>query len=174
MGHKQVSESKFALFKLNVSISLSGGHYNYIVSRPLLYDMMLRLIPAQKLRFGKRVLSISQGEHGVLIRTSDGQTHEGDILVGADGAYSAVRQSLYGQLKRDNKLPSSDDQPLPFTCVALVGQTYPLDPAKFPELDRPDCLNHGVISATTPYSVSLKQHCPILKPLGHSIVLWKC
>ncbi|KAG0037389.1 hypothetical protein BGZ82_002631 [Podila clonocystis] len=71
-----------------------GGHYNYIVSRPLLYDLMLRQIPAQRLHFGKRVLSISQGEHGVLIRTSDGQTHEGDILVGADGAYSAVRQSL--------------------------------------------------------------------------------
>ncbi|KAF9210710.1 hypothetical protein BGZ59_009069 [Podila verticillata] len=131
-----------------------GGHYNYIVSRPLLYDMLLRLIPAQKLHFGKRVLSISQGEHGVLIRTSDNMTHEGDILVGADGAYSAVRQSLYGQLKRDNKLPSGDDQPLPFTCVALVGQTYPLNVNKFPEVDRPDCLNHGVISATTPHSVS--------------------
>ncbi|KAG0032017.1 hypothetical protein BGZ81_000109 [Podila clonocystis] len=130
-----------------------GGHYNYIVSRPLLYDMMLRQIPAQKLQFGKRVLSTSQGEHGVLIRTSDGQTHEGDILVGADGAYSAVRQSLYSQLKRENKLPSSDDQSLPFTCVALVGQTYQLDLNRFPEVDRPDCLNHGVISATTPYSL---------------------
>ncbi|KAG0087222.1 hypothetical protein BGZ92_007499 [Podila epicladia] len=135
------------------SKTCNGGHYNYIVSRPLLYDMLLRLIPAQKLNFGKRVLSISQGEHGVLIRTSDGQTHEGDILVGADGAYSAVRQSMYGQLKRDNKLPSSDDQPLPFTCVALVGQTYPLDVNRFPEVDRPDCLNHGVISATSPYSL---------------------
>ncbi|KAF9379889.1 hypothetical protein CPC16_010548 [Podila verticillata] len=138
-----------------------GGHYNYIVSRPLLYDMLLRLIPAQKLHFGKRVLSISQGEHGVLIRTSDNMTHEGDILVGADGAYSAVRQSLYGQLKRDNKLPSGDDQPLPFTCVALVGQTYPLDVNKFPEVDRPDCLNHGVISATTPHSVSPEHHLDV-------------
>ncbi|KAF9410340.1 hypothetical protein BGZ94_001678 [Podila epigama] len=130
-----------------------GGHYNYIVSRPLLYDMLLRMIPAQKLHFSKRVLSTSQGEHGVLLRTSDGMTHEGDILVGADGAYSAVRQTLFDQLMKENKLPSSDSTPLPFTCVALVGQTMPLDTTRFPEVASPECLNSGVISASTPYSL---------------------
>src|ERR1700744_3193161 len=115
-------------------LASSGGHYNYIVPRPHLYAMLLRQIPAERIRFSKRVLSISQGEHGVLIRTSDNMTHEGDILVGADGAYSSVRQGLYAALKKEKKLPSSDDQPLPFNCVALVGHTEALDPEQFPEL----------------------------------------
>ncbi|KAF9388186.1 hypothetical protein CPB97_001486 [Podila verticillata] len=117
-----------------------GGHYNYIVPRPHLYAMLLRQIPAERIRFSKRVLSISQGEHGVLIRTSDNMTHEGDILVGADGAYSSVRQGLYSSLKKEKKLPSSDDQPLPFNCVALVGHTEALDPEQFPELLLPESL----------------------------------
>ncbi|KAG0099275.1 hypothetical protein BGZ93_008314 [Podila epicladia] len=120
-----------------------GGHYNYIVPRPHLYAMLLRQIPAERIRFSKRVLSISQGEHGVLIRTADGQTHEGDILVGADGAYSGVRQGLYAALKKEKKLPSSDDQPLPFNCVALVGHTSPLDPEQFPEVLLPESCNQG-------------------------------
>ncbi|KAG0352944.1 hypothetical protein BG005_007693 [Podila minutissima] len=131
-----------------------GGHYNYIVPRPHLYAMLLRQIPAERIRFSKRVLSISQGEHGALIRTADGQTHEGDILVGADGAYSGVRQGLYDALKKEKKLPSSDDQPLPFNCVALVGHTGPLDPDQFPELLLPESCNQGVIGGDNkPYSL---------------------
>lgn len=131
-----------------------GGHYNYIVPRPHLYAMLLRQIPAERIRFSKRVLSISQGEHGVLIRTSDNMTHEGDILVGADGAYSSVRQGLYTALKKEKKLPSSDDQPLPFNCVALVGHTEALDPEQFPELLLPESCNQGVIGGDNkPYSL---------------------
>ncbi|KAF9024308.1 hypothetical protein BGZ52_011123 [Haplosporangium bisporale] len=131
-----------------------GGHYNYIVPRPHLYAMLLRQIPAERIRFSKRVLSISQGEHGVLIRTSDNMTHEGDILVGADGAYSSVRQGLYAALKKEKKLPSSDDQPLPFNCVALVGHTEALDPEQFPELLLPESCNQGVIGGDNkPYSL---------------------
>lgn len=111
-----------------------GGSHTYVISRPIIYDMLLRLIPAQKLHFGKRVLSMNQGPHGVLIRTQDGHTHEGDILVGADGAYSAVRQSLYDRLKKDSNLPASDEEELPFRYVSLVGQTTPLDPEEYPEL----------------------------------------
>ncbi|KAG0334434.1 hypothetical protein BG004_000411 [Podila humilis] len=131
-----------------------GGHYNYIVPRPRFYKMLLDQIPEGRILFSKRVLSISQGEHGCLIRTADGMTHEGDILVGADGAYSAVRQSLYEALKREKKLPASDDVPLPFNCVALVGHTVPLDPEEFPEVLLPESCNQGVIGGDNkPYSL---------------------
>ncbi|KAG0010195.1 hypothetical protein BGZ82_003557 [Podila clonocystis] len=51
-----------------------------------------------------------------MVRCSDNTSYHGDILVGADGAYSAVRQNLYKSLKIDKKLPASDDVDLPFSC----------------------------------------------------------
>ncbi|KAF9334060.1 hypothetical protein BG006_002772 [Podila minutissima] len=102
-------------------------------------------------------MSISQGANGVMIRTSDNCTYEGDILVGADGAYSAVRQSMYQELHKEGKLPSEDNMPLPYKHVALVGQTLPLSREDFPELLRDDspfeCVvgenNYGCITFTT-------------------------
>ncbi|KAF9334552.1 hypothetical protein BG006_001968 [Podila minutissima] len=113
--------------------ALTGGQ-EYIVARPDVYDLLLRQIPKEKILLGKKVLSSIQSENGVLIRCSDGTTYEGDILVGADGAYSAVRQQLYKDLKKEGKLPRSDDMALPFSSVCLVGQTEVLDPEEFPDL----------------------------------------
>ncbi|KAF9300220.1 hypothetical protein BG003_003401, partial [Podila horticola] len=67
-----------------------------------------------------------------MIRCNDNTTHHGDILVGADGAHSAVRQHLFKVLKAKNLLPPSDEGDLPFNCVCLVGQTEELDPEDFP------------------------------------------
>lgn len=75
-----------------------------------------------------------QNKDGVMIRCSDNQTHRGDILVGADGAHSAVRQRLYKDLTEKKQLPDSDNVPLPFSCVCLVGQTEVLDPEQYPAL----------------------------------------
>lgn len=96
---------------------------------------------------------MKQNEHGVQIHFSDRTVVEGDILVGADGAYSGVRQSLYQNLKKEDKLPSSDGTALPFSCVCLVGQTAPLDPAQYPELQEPVSRFRSVIANDKPYSV---------------------
>lgn len=96
--------------------------------------MLLRRIPATRLHFGKRVVSIVQGENGVIVRTADGKSYEGDILVGADGCFSAVRQSIYEKLQKNNKLPAHDSAPMVFRDIAVVGQTYRLSPEDFPEL----------------------------------------
>ncbi|KAG0038150.1 hypothetical protein BGZ82_000962 [Podila clonocystis] len=111
-----------------------GGSLVYVIAWPILYDMLLRRIPAARLHFGKRVVSIVQGENGVIVRTADGKSYEGDILVGADGCYSAVRQSIYEKLQKNNKLPAHDSAPMVFRDVAVVGQTYRLSPEDFPEL----------------------------------------
>ncbi|KAH7056119.1 hypothetical protein BKA57DRAFT_196861 [Linnemannia elongata] len=125
--------------ELEFSVDFDGhdelyGANGYIVSRPQIYDLLLRQIPKERVHLGKKVLSMDQGGNGVLIRFSDKSEAEGDILVGADGAYSAVRQGLYEKLKKTNKLPASDDLPLPFSTVRLVGQTRPLSPEEFPDL----------------------------------------
>lgn len=82
----------------------------------------------------KKVLSYEQNDEGVTINCSDNSSYTGDILVGADGAYSAVRQNLFKELKATKSLPASDDVPLPFSCVCLVGQTTPQNPEDFPHL----------------------------------------
>ncbi|KAF9322198.1 hypothetical protein BG003_005361 [Podila horticola] len=111
-----------------------GGSLIYAIAWPILYDMLLRRIPATRLHFGKRVVSIVQGENGVIVRTADGKSYEGDILVGADGCFSAVRQSIYEKLQKNNKLPAHDSAPMVFRDIAVVGQTYRLSPEDFPEL----------------------------------------
>ncbi|KAF9897787.1 hypothetical protein BX616_004987, partial [Lobosporangium transversale] len=110
-------------------------------------------VPSSKIFLGKQVLSIKQSlENGVQIQFSDKTIAEGDILVGADGAYSTVRQSLYESLKNEGQLPASDDGALPFSCICLVGQTKPMDPEMYPELTDPICHFKSVIGDNKPYS----------------------
>ena len=103
----------------------------------MLYDLLLSLVPAHKILLGKRVLSIAEDDERVKATTSDNSVYEGDILVGADGAYSAVRQRLYETLKQEGRLPKSDQEDLPFSVTCLVGQTEPLDFEEFPQLKNP-------------------------------------
>ncbi|KAG0339451.1 hypothetical protein BG000_002083 [Podila horticola] len=111
------------------------GYYEYVISRPQLYDLLFDSIPRERILLSKRILTFTQNRDNVIIECSDNSSYFGDILVGADGAYSAVRQHLYKQLKADKKLASHDDVSLPFGCVCLVGQTIPLDPKEFPHLN---------------------------------------
>ncbi|KAI7824878.1 hypothetical protein BC939DRAFT_137020 [Gamsiella multidivaricata] len=128
------------------------GHYSHIIPRPIVYDIIMRLVPKEKIHFGVKVTSLLQDMNGVMIRTSDNQTHQGDILVGADGAHSAVRQSLYQQLDQKGLLPASDKEHLPFTNVCLVGTTEPLDVKKYKFLDQEECYFVGIIARNIPYT----------------------
>ncbi|KAF9189334.1 hypothetical protein BGZ50_000858 [Haplosporangium sp. Z 11] len=128
------------------------GHYMHLIPRSMLYDTILNLVPKEKIHLQTKVLSIEQNNDEVMIRTSNNMTYRGDILVGADGAYSAVRQSLYQQLAKAGQLPKSDKEQLPYTNICLVGTTEPLDVAKYPYLDKPESYFVGVLGDDIPYS----------------------
>lgn len=117
--------------------SNSTGYKQYAIGRPALYDLLLKQIPSEKVFFGRRVTTFSDNGNKVEIKTTDGSSYEGDILVGADGAHSVVRQQIYETLLKEGKLPVSHQEELPFRCVCLVGQTRPLDPEEFPILKEP-------------------------------------
>ncbi|KAF9926176.1 hypothetical protein FBU30_004177 [Linnemannia zychae] len=108
------------------------GYGNILFSRPDFHKLLLSKIPEHRIHYGKKVISIEQTETHALIRCADGQTHEGDILIGADGAYSAVRSSIYEELKKENKLPSNDIQEMNVGYTCIVGTTTPLDTDKYP------------------------------------------
>ncbi|KAF9309296.1 hypothetical protein BG003_009925 [Podila horticola] len=125
------------------------GYFEHIISRPELYDLLFQSVPKERILLGKRVLSFIQNQDSVMARCSDNSSYHGDILIGADGAYSAVRQNLYKSLKEDKKLPASDDVSLPFSCVCLVGQTEPLDPEDFPHMKEAQSQANTVLGIST-------------------------
>ncbi|KAF9083821.1 hypothetical protein BGX23_011097 [Mortierella sp. AD031] len=146
------------------------GYHSYIASRPVVYDILLRLAPSDKILFGKRVLTITEKDDRVTIQTADDFIYEGDILVGADGAYSAVRQRLYERLKKEGKLPESDQEEPPFTSTCLAGQSKPLDPAEFPEFKGTSHIN--TLGKGKSYSVP-NMHFGFLRvPTAQNTICW--
>ncbi|GJJ68653.1 hypothetical protein EMPS_00999 [Entomortierella parvispora] len=129
--------------------------YNFqLFSRPKLHNLLLSKVPAEKIHYNKKVLSTIQNKEGVMIRCADGTTYHGDILVGADGAYSGVRQGLYKNLQDENKLPPIDAKDLSKGFICMVGTTSPLDPEKFPIVQKDDCVFTQVIGKGTRYTWS--------------------
>ncbi|KAG0001277.1 hypothetical protein BGZ65_003628 [Modicella reniformis] len=109
------------------------GYENYIFARPRLYDLMLKQVPPEKISFGKKILT-TEKENRVHISCSDNTSYEGDILIGADGAYSGVRQSLYKRMDDKGVLPSIDLENFSIGFVSMVGVAKPKDPDKYPQL----------------------------------------
>ncbi|KAG0280767.1 hypothetical protein BGZ95_008793 [Linnemannia exigua] len=120
---------------LNTEVTEAVGYNNVIFARPDFYELLLSKVPRENIHFNKKVTSLEQNQEGVMIRCADGTTYHGDILVGADGAYSGVRQALYKRLEKSGKLPSSDTNELSKGFVCMVGTTTALDPAKYPGVD---------------------------------------
>lgn len=103
----------------------------------------------------KKVTAITKTPTGVSVSCSDNTTYEGHILIGADGAYSTVRQKLYSEMEAEGVLPKSDGEDLAMPYVCMVGTTTPRDPKKYPELEGPITNIHHVIGDGTSYSVCL-------------------
>lgn len=99
---------------------------------------------------------LDQRQEGVAIQCTDKSEFYGDILVGADGVNSGVRQSLYWQMAQDNILPSSDLRAMSKGYVFLAGVTRSLSPADYPGLDTPSSNATFIISDGSPHSVSIQ------------------
>lgn len=58
------------------------------------------LPPSVSLRFGCSIESVKNGEGFVEVRLSDGNSEKADLLVGADGMHSKVRELVFGDEKQ--------------------------------------------------------------------------
>ncbi|KAG0300451.1 hypothetical protein BGZ97_003228 [Linnemannia gamsii] len=129
------------------------GYDRILLARPELYRMLFHKIPKGKIRMSKKVLSFQQNHEGVMLRFSDNTTIHGDILVGADGAHSAVRQHLYKTLGKQGLLPDSDTKEMCKGYISLVGTTDALDPVKYPGVLEEDSESYYVVGdKNTPYT----------------------
>ncbi|KAF9171147.1 hypothetical protein BGX20_008060 [Mortierella sp. AD010] len=130
----------------------TAGYEYALLARARLYELLLSKVPAEKIIPGKRVVSFLQNKEGVMVRFQDRTTIHGDILVGADGTYSSVRQHLFKELNKMGKLPKSD-QKLPTSGhICMVGYTIPFDPETCPELKRNRGHTDVMISNKSPWS----------------------
>ncbi|KAG0204889.1 hypothetical protein BGX33_008243 [Mortierella sp. NVP41] len=130
------------------------GYDLVVFPRPDFYNLLLSKVPREKIHFSKKVTSLEQNKEGVMIRCADGTTFHGDILVGADGAYSGVRQALFKRLAKDGTLPPSDADELRKGFICMVGTTGPLDPAKYPGVDDEIANINQIIGKKSLYSWS--------------------
>jgi 2-polyprenyl-6-methoxyphenol hydroxylase-like FAD-dependent oxidoreductase len=67
-----------------------------LVHRAHLLDVLLSSLPPHTVRFGVAVSEVAFEGNRVCARGADGRTFEGDVLVGADGIHSVVRERLFG------------------------------------------------------------------------------
>ena len=147
------------------------GYDFFIFHRPDVYDLILSHIPAKKISFNKKVVWLLQNDEGVMIRTSDNETYHGDILVGADGAFSAVRQNLYRDMAKKNVLPTSDAQSPKVDRICLVGTTRPLDAEEYPELKDKRCHFKTVIGQDKAHTVGFVADDTIHSSLARKLIL---
>ncbi|KAF9998603.1 hypothetical protein BGZ79_007721 [Entomortierella chlamydospora] len=87
---------------------------------------------------GKKVLRTKEHDNKVTVYCSDNTEYECHILVGADGAYSAVRQNMYKALEEHGNLPLVDMEAFTIGYITMVGVSNPPNPEKYPQLAEKD------------------------------------
>jgi len=119
----------------------------------MLYQLLKSNVPAEKIHFGKEVVSTEQNNEGVTIACEDGTKDHGSILVGADGINSGIRQQMYSCLKKENKLPLSDSEEQNKGYVCLMGTTSPLDAEDYPFVKSKEAIYNHVVGDGSNFSV---------------------
>jgi salicylate hydroxylase len=87
------------LFDLGAASIEHYGFPYFTVYRPDLLDVLARAVRREKhdaIHLGARCAGFTQDDRGVTLRLENGRTAAGDVLVGADGVHSRIRQALLG------------------------------------------------------------------------------
>ncbi|KAI9242273.1 MAG: hypothetical protein BYD32DRAFT_403771 [Podila humilis] len=130
------------------------GYDSLIMARPNLYALLLSKVPAEKILRNKKIVSVEQDVNGVTVQCADNSTYTGDILIGADGAYSTVKQCMYKDMDEKGLLPKEDKEDMAMASICMLGMTKPLDPAKYPALKSTHSHFSTVLGKGKPHSWS--------------------
>ncbi|KAG9061276.1 hypothetical protein KI688_007614 [Linnemannia hyalina] len=155
-------------YAANANYSELIGYDRVLFSRPELHAMLFKKIPKEKLHMSKKIVTLDQDQDGVTVTFDDNTTARGDILVGADGAHSSVRQHLYKTLEKEGLLPKSDTEDTNKGYISLVGTTNALDPVKYPGVLEKESESYFMFGdKDTPYTVSYADNKKMLDEIRH-------
>jgi 2-polyprenyl-6-methoxyphenol hydroxylase-like FAD-dependent oxidoreductase len=85
-----------------IAHSRSHGYPIGWIQRQNLLQILFNHIPEKtKVLVGKRFVKAESSADGIIAHCSDGSSYKGDIIIGADGAHSSVRQSMWQHMKDD-------------------------------------------------------------------------
>jgi salicylate hydroxylase len=87
------------LFDLGTEAIERYGFPYVTVFRPDLLQVLVDAVRARKpdaIHLGRRAVGVTQRDGRVTLALEDGETVEGDALIGADGVHSRIRHSLFG------------------------------------------------------------------------------
>ncbi|KAG0361843.1 hypothetical protein BGX24_005252, partial [Mortierella sp. AD032] len=101
-----------------------------------LYELLFNKISAEKVNKSKKIVTFEQNQDGATLAFDDSTTARGDVLVGADGAHSAMESS---------QSPKPDTKEIAKGYISLGGTTNALDTTKYPGLLKGDSECHYVI-----------------------------
>ncbi len=93
--HLDSGESVFSTLLGPKSAERYGQTFHQIHRADLL-DILARAVPEEIVRLGSRVNGIVQGDDSVVVTLDGGHQIEADIVVGADGIHSRVREDVLG------------------------------------------------------------------------------
>ncbi|KAF9925131.1 hypothetical protein FBU30_005024 [Linnemannia zychae] len=104
-----VEENLVRIGEINLADHKEQTGYNSLVTtRTEILNLLVSQIPSHKIHFSKRIVSFNANKDEVVIRCADDTTYSGDILIGADGAFSKIRELLYKQVAKKGILPRQD------------------------------------------------------------------
>lgn len=91
----------YSKFDLKSPAEVRSMPYTGVIDRPDLQEIYLSALPKNTVRNGDGVKSYEQMENGrVKVTLNSGATMEGDVLLGADGIWSAVRATMRNDDRR--------------------------------------------------------------------------
>jgi salicylate hydroxylase len=65
--------------------------------RPDLHQLLIGLVPSAAVHLDMPCISCANSDRGATAKFANGQEIEADVIVGADGIHSAIRQLLFGE-----------------------------------------------------------------------------
>ncbi len=78
------------------AVEASFGFPHYQIHRADLLQMLVRALPPDRLHLGHRLVGFDDDGARVIARFANGEVATADLLVGADGIHSTVREALLG------------------------------------------------------------------------------